>query len=160
MVCDGGDAVCVGCWNHSAQWLLRQAGIRTASEAERSHSTRNCRLGWISVSQARAGASGFGREIVLNALDFRGRIVREVMRPRQEIIALDTDASIGECLELAEKMRYSRFPLCEGGNLDKTRGVIHIRDLFALREYGARDGCGPGYRRCGSDFVSAGNGAA
>jgi len=119
--------------NHSAQWLLRQAGIQTASEAERSHSDEELRL-LISVSQARAGASGFGRDIVLNALDFRGRMVREVMRPRQEIIALDTDASIGECLELAEKTRYSRFPLCTGGNLDKTLGVVHIKDLFALRD--------------------------
>ena len=119
--------------NHSAQWLLRQAGIQTASEAERSHSDEELRL-LISVSQARAGASGFGREIVLNALDFRGRIVREVMRPRQEIMALDTEASMAECLELAEKTRYSRFPLCEGGNLDKTRGVVHIKDLFALRD--------------------------
>jgi CBS domain containing-hemolysin-like protein len=119
--------------NHSAQWLLRQAGIQTASEAERSHSDEELRL-LISVSQARAGASGFGREIVLNALDFRGRIVREVMRPRQEITALDTEASIAECLELAERTRYSRFPLCEGGNLDKTLGVIHIKDLYALRD--------------------------
>jgi CBS domain containing-hemolysin-like protein len=119
--------------NHSAQWLLRQAGIQTASEAERSHSDEELRL-LISVSQARAGASGFGREIVLNALDFRGRIVREVMRPRQEITALDTEASMAECLELAEKTRYSRFPLCEGGNLDKTLGVIHIKDLYALRD--------------------------
>jgi CBS domain containing-hemolysin-like protein len=119
--------------NHSAQWLLRQAGIQTASEAERAHSDEELRL-LISVSQARAGASGFGRDIVLNALDFRGRIVREVMRPRQEITALDTEASMAECLALAEKTRYSRFPLCEGGNLDKTRGVVHIKDLFALRD--------------------------
>jgi len=35
---------------------------------------------------------------------------------------------------LAEKTRYSRFPVCENGNLDKTRGVIHIKDLYALRD--------------------------
>ena len=33
------------------------------------------------------------------------------MRPRQEIVALDTEASIAECLDVAEKTRYSRFPL-------------------------------------------------
>jgi len=55
------------------------------------------------------------------------------MRPRQEISALDTNATIAECLDIAEKTRYSRFPLCEGGDLDKTLGVIHIKDLFALR---------------------------
>jgi CBS domain containing-hemolysin-like protein len=55
------------------------------------------------------------------------------MRPRQEIVALDTEASIAECLDVAEKTRYSRFPLCEGGNLDKTLGVVHIKDLYAMR---------------------------
>jgi CBS domain containing-hemolysin-like protein len=34
---------------------------------------------------------------------------------------------------VAEKTRYSRFPLCEGGDLDKTLGVVHIKDLYAMR---------------------------
>ena len=42
-----------------------------------------------------------------------------------------------ECLDVAEKTRYSRFPLCEGGNLDKTLGVVHFKDLFAMRLEGA-----------------------
>ncbi len=70
---------------------------------------------------------------MLNALDLRRRIAREVMRPRNEIVGLDTGASIPECLDVAEKTRYSRFPLCEGGDLDKTLGVIHFKDLFAMR---------------------------
>jgi CBS domain containing-hemolysin-like protein len=56
------------------------------------------------------------------------------MRPRHEIVAFDTDASFAECLALAEKTRYSRFPLCESGDLDKTRGVVHIKDLYSLRD--------------------------
>jgi CBS domain containing-hemolysin-like protein len=55
------------------------------------------------------------------------------MRPRQEIVALDTRATIAECLDVAEKTRYSRFPLCEEGDLDRTLGVIHIKDLYAMR---------------------------
>ena len=34
-----------------------------------------------------------GRNIILNALDLRHRVVREVMRPRHEIIAFDTGAT-------------------------------------------------------------------
>jgi CBS domain containing-hemolysin-like protein len=118
--------------NHSALWLLRQAGIQPASESERRHSPEELRL-LISAAQQRAGATRVGRDIVLNALDLRGRIVREVMRPRQEIVGLDTEAAMAECLEVAEKTRYSRFPLCEGGNLDRTPGVVHIKDLYAMR---------------------------
>jgi CBS domain containing-hemolysin-like protein len=56
------------------------------------------------------------------------------MRPRNEITAFDTSASVAECIALAEKNRYSRFPICENGDLDKTLGVVHIKDLYALRE--------------------------
>jgi CBS domain containing-hemolysin-like protein len=66
-------------------------------------------------------------------MDLQYRIVREVMRPRREIVALSTGASMTECLEIAEKSRYSRFPLCHEGNLDNTLGVVHFKDLFAAR---------------------------
>lgn len=119
--------------NHSAQWLLRQFGIEPANESERVHSEEELRL-LLGSSQTHTGATKAGRDIVLNALDLRRRIAREVMRPRQEIIVFDTEASMAECLEIAEKSRYSRFPLSESGDLDKTRGVIHIKDLYALRQ--------------------------
>ena len=118
--------------HHSAQWLLQKTGIRTASESDRAHSQEELRI-LVSSSQRRADASRLGRNLVLNALDLKGRIVREVMRPRQEIVAFDTEADMAECLELAEKTRYSRFPLCEGGDLDRTLGVVHIKDLYAQR---------------------------
>jgi CBS domain containing-hemolysin-like protein len=87
----------------------------------------------LATSQKQAGGTALGRDILLNALDLRRRVAREVMRPRQEIVVLDTEASIAECLDVAEKTRYSRFPLCEGGDLDKALGVVHIKDLYAMR---------------------------
>lgn len=118
--------------NHAAQWLLRQFGVALTGEAERAHSEEELRL-LINVSQRQSGATRLGRNIVLNALDLRHRVCREVMRPRQEITFLDTEWSIAECLDVAEKTRYSRFPLCEAGNLDKTPGVVHLKDLVAMR---------------------------
>jgi CBS domain containing-hemolysin-like protein len=118
--------------NRSARWLLRLAGIEAAGESDRAHSEEELRL-VVAASQKQAGATALGRDIVLNALDLRRRVARQVMRPRQEIVALDTEASIAECLEIAEKTRFSRFPLCEKGDLDKTLGVIHIKDLYAMR---------------------------
>ncbi|SPE50600.1 conserved membrane hypothetical protein [Verrucomicrobia bacterium] len=118
--------------NHTAQWLLRQGGIEPALGPGRGHSEEELRL-LVTAVQKQAGATALGRDIVLNALDLRRRRVREVMRPRQEIVALDTEASIAECLDVAEKTRYSRFPLCEGGDLDRTLGVVHIKELYAMR---------------------------
>ena len=118
--------------NHASLWLLRRLGIEPAGEGEQAHTEEELRL-LFATSQKQTGRSTLGRSIVLNALDLRRRVVREVMRPRREIVALDTESTIAECLDVAEKTRYSRFPLCESGDLDKTIGVVHIKDLYAAR---------------------------
>ena len=118
--------------NGFSQWLLRQVGIEPMGETERPHSEEELRL-LFTTSQRAAGASKFGRDLVLNALDLRRRIARDVMRPRHEIVAFNTESGLAECLDLAEKTRYSRFPLCVGGDVDRTLGVVHIKDLYALR---------------------------
>lgn len=122
--------------NATAQWALRQIGIGAPSEGQDVHSDEELRL-MISSAQRHHGGSGAGRDLVLNALDLRRRHAREVMQPRPEIIGLNTDASIDECLAIAEDTRYSRFPLCEHGNLDRTLGVVHIKDLYAQRDKAA-----------------------
>jgi len=118
--------------NQSSLWLLRQCGLETVSEGELVHSEEELRL-LFATTQKHSGGTTLGRDIVLNALDLRRRITRDVMRPRQEITAISTEASMTECLDVAEKTRYSRFPLCEAGDLDRTVGVVHFKDLYAMR---------------------------
>jgi CBS domain containing-hemolysin-like protein len=114
--------------HRSSQLVLRQLGFSTEG-FQSVHTEDELRL-VLSAAQSAAG----GRTIILNALDLRHRTVREIMRPRHEMVAFNTEATMADCLALAEKTRYSRFPLCEGGNLDKTSGVVHIKDLYALRD--------------------------
>jgi CBS domain containing-hemolysin-like protein len=115
--------------NHAARFLLEKIGISPDDKADGAHSEEELRL-VLASAQNTAG----GRNIVLNALDLRHRTVREIMRPRNEITALNDEASFAECLEIAEKTRYSRFPICDGGDLDKTLGVVHIKDIYPLRQ--------------------------
>ncbi len=118
--------------NRSARGLLDLVGLEGAGEVARAHSEEELRLLLRSAQKDSAGTT-LGREVVLNALDLRRRLARQVMRPRQEIVPFDTSASIAQCLDVAEKTRYSRFPLCEAGDLDRTLGVVHIKDLYAMR---------------------------
>lgn len=122
--------------NHTANWLLRRVGIHPASEGDHVHSEEELRL-IFTATQKHAGSSLLGRSIVLNALDLRQRIARDVMRPRHAIDVLDTGAPMEECLALAEKTRYSRFPLCDDGDIDKAMGVVHFKDLYAQRQKAA-----------------------
>lgn len=116
--------------NQSAQWILRRVGVQPDISTLSTHSEEELRL---MLAQKRSGGTRLSREIMLNALDLTRHPIHNIMRPRKEIIALNTDASFAECFDLAEKTRYSRFPLSEGGDLDKTLGVIHLKDLVAMR---------------------------
>lgn len=118
--------------NESSLGLLRWAGLEPTHEHEGVSSEEELSV-LVASSQKHFGASRFSRDIVQNALDLRQRVVRDVMRPRKEITVLDTQVGIAECLELAERSRYSRFPLCEEGDLDRTVGTVHIKDLYGVR---------------------------
>ena len=114
--------------HRSSQIVLRWIGF-AGGELHDRHSEEELRV----VLVAAQGA-GDQRNLILNALDLRHRTAREVMRPRNEITFFDSTQPIAVCLALAEKTRYSRFPICADGDLDKTLGVVHIKDLYALRD--------------------------
>jgi CBS domain containing-hemolysin-like protein len=116
--------------NLGARVLLKQIGIEPDAAPERGQSEEELRL-TLAASQ---GDFARGRGIALNALDLQNRTAREIMRPRQEITVLDTDAPLTDCIASIEKTRYSRYPICDGGDPDKTRGVIHIKDIYAQRD--------------------------
>ncbi|HAB18543.1 MAG TPA: hypothetical protein DCE44_19150 [Verrucomicrobiales bacterium] len=122
--------------NGAALWLARKLGVE-ALDHEPRHSPEELRFMLLSAG-GEPHTADFGRNLVLNALDLRRRVVAEVMRPRREITSLSTQDSIAACLEIAERSRYSRFPLCEDGNLDHTLGVVHFKDLFSRRDSATR----------------------
>ena len=114
--------------HRSSQFVLARLGFNGAELGEE-HSDEELRL---MLGSAR-GSPG-QRDLVLNALDLRHRTAREVMRPRNEIAVFNTSAPLADCLAVAERTRYSRFPLCTDGDLDRTPGVVHIKDLYAVRD--------------------------
>jgi CBS domain containing-hemolysin-like protein len=116
--------------NIAARLLLRQIGIEPDAAMGQAHSEEELRL----VLATAHGAATRGRTIAHSALDLRNRAVREIMRPRQEIAVLDAEATLADCLSLVERNRYSRFPICDNGDPDKMRGVIHIKDIYAQRD--------------------------
>jgi CBS domain containing-hemolysin-like protein len=114
--------------NRSSQLVLKWLGI-SADEFHEGQSEDELR-----VILGAAQGSPDRRNLILNALDLRLRTAREVMRPRNEVTVFDSSASLAECIGIAEKTRYSRFPICDDGDPDKARGVIHIKDLYAFRD--------------------------
>ena len=114
--------------NKSSNGVLRVLGIRPATTTEMAHSQEELRL--ILASSEKAGVlSEENREIVEGVFQFSKRTARQIMVPRTDVAILSTTKSIAENLEIIRTTRHTRYPLCEG-TLDRTVGLIHVKDLF------------------------------
>jgi len=72
---------------------------------------------------------GQARELLRNLADFRETMVREVMTPRPDIIAIDSDATIDQLYTLFREQQYSRVPVFKE-TLDNVQGFVFIKDLI------------------------------
>jgi len=117
--------------NKSSSIILRRwLRITPVSEHELAHSEEELRV-ILSQSASQEEVSPLGKEILINALDMRDRVVRDITTPRGQVIFLNTEDTFEENLKHALESRHTRFPLCEG-HLDNTIGLVHIKDLFKL----------------------------
>src|SRR5262245_9792495 len=83
------------------------------------------------VPQEGALSEAEGRELLQSIVDFTGTIVREVMTPRPDIIAIRVDATLQDLRSLFREEQYSRMPVYRE-NLDNIVGIVFVKDLVAL----------------------------
>lgn len=119
--------------NEASNKMLRWVGVEAVSEHELSHSEEELRM-LIADTHRQQGGTLLEREIVFNAMELRQRLVREVMQPRPEIVFLSTDMTVEQCLEVMDRERYSRYPLCLDANPDQAIGVVHFKDVHVSRD--------------------------
>jgi len=122
-----------------AIWLLHKSSnfvlqkmlrIKPVAGSELAHSEEELRL-ILDQSEKSDEVSSLGRDLLVNALDLRRRVVRDIMTPRGEVVFLDIEESFEENVKKALVSRHTRFPLCRG-HLDNTIGLIHIKELVPM----------------------------
>jgi CBS domain containing-hemolysin-like protein len=124
--------------NRSSNFILKDIlRINPVGGVELAHSEEELRL-ILTESEEAEEVTPLGKEILINALDLRRRVVRDIMTPRGHVIFLNTEDSFEENLKTAQVSRHTRFPLCEG-HLDHTIGLVHIKDLLCLTRETAPD---------------------
>jgi putative hemolysin len=82
-------------------------------------------------AEERAISEEEGRVLLQSIVDFTETVVREVMTPRPDIVAIRSDASLTELREVFREQQYSRTPVY-GENLDYIIGIVFVKDLVAL----------------------------
>ena len=122
-----------------AIWLLHKSSnlllvhllrIKRVAATELAHSEEELRL-ILDQSEESEEVSPLGRDLLVNALDLRRRVVRDIMTPRGQVVFLNIEESFEDNVKKALASRHTRFPLCRG-HLDNTIGLIHIKELVPL----------------------------
>jgi putative hemolysin len=74
---------------------------------------------------------GDERRLLQSIVDFGDTLVREVMTPRPDMVAIAADATYDELRALFREQEYSRIPVYNE-NLDNIVGFVFIKDLLRL----------------------------
>lgn len=70
------------------------------------------------------------RALIANVLRLRGTMVRDVMVPRADIIAVPINLTLPELLDRVRQDGHSRLPVYRE-QLDDIAGMVHIKDIYA-----------------------------
>jgi putative hemolysin len=73
------------------------------------------------------------RKLIQSVVEFGDKVVREVMTPRPNIVAIAAQAALEDLRQLVINEQYSRIPVYEG-SIDQIVGFVHVRDMFELEE--------------------------
>jgi CBS domain containing-hemolysin-like protein len=115
--------------NNSANALLLWVGIRPSDELD-VHSEEELKM-LVAVSTRKGVLKETERVIVGRAMELADKMVRQVMVPRTEIVAVPDDATVVELLATARAHRFSRFPVYLE-DLDHILGILHVKDLVGV----------------------------
>ena len=84
----------------------------------------------VDVGQEKGTIEENEKEMINNIFEFNDRTVSEIMIPRNEIFALDSNLAMADAiLEIAEDYKYSRIPVYKE-NIDQIIGILYIKDML------------------------------
>ncbi len=121
--------------NGAGNALLRLIGVQPAAGHEMVHSVAELKM--LVRASAEGGQFGFREQEMVDAVfDFRNTLVRQVMVPRTEMVAIASDLKTQELIDVLVENPYTKVPVYEG-DLDHIVGVIYLKDI--LQETKAED---------------------
>src|SRR3982075_811467 len=77
------------------------------------------------------------RDLIQSVVEFSGKTVREAMKPRPEMVAVPSDYTVEQVVELLRVKPYSRIPVYEG-SIHNIKGILHTQDVLQVPDSDAR----------------------
>ena len=116
--------------NGAGNGLVRLFGVQPTSKDFSVHSAEELSM---LVTEARDAGEirPYAGKILGNVFRMSRTRVRDVMVPREKILAIEKNTDPEMILELLKGSGYTRLPVYDG-DLDKIIGILHTKDLFHL----------------------------
>ena len=86
---------------------------------------------YIDTAEQEGLIEGEERRLLQSIVDFGDTLVREVMTPRPDIVAVRDTATVGDVRAMFREQEYSRFPVYKD-SLDNIAGFVFVKDLVIL----------------------------
>jgi putative hemolysin len=86
---------------------------------------------YIDAAEQEGIIEGDERRLIQSIVDFGDTLVREVMTPRPDIVAIRAESTLGELRTLLREQGYSRIPVFSDA-LDNVVGIVFVKDLIQL----------------------------
>jgi len=116
-------------WGAAMVLATRRGGAPTPDEAaEEANETAKA---YIDTAEQEGLIEGEERRLLQSIVDFGDTLVREVMTPRPDIVAIRDTATVGDVRALFLEQEYSRFPAYKD-SLDNIAGFVFVKDLVVL----------------------------
>ncbi|AZB44958.1 HlyC/CorC family transporter [Bacillus sp. FJAT-42376] len=114
--------------NTSARFVTGIFGLKPASEHEMAHSEEELRI-ILSESYENGEINQSEYKYVNRIFEFDDRVAKEIMVPRTEIAALDSEDSFEENLGVMSREKYTRYPVVNGDK-DHILGLVNSKEIF------------------------------
>lgn len=79
------------------------------------------------------------RTLIHSIIDFGDTVVREVMVPRPDMVAVESYARISDVIDIVIPAGFSRIPVFSQG-IDDIAGIVYVKDLMRAEREGNGDG--------------------
>jgi putative hemolysin len=77
------------------------------------------------------------RHLIQSVVEFGGKTAREAMKPRPEMVAVPTNTTVEQFVELLRSKPYSRVPVYEG-TIHNIKGIVSAQDVLQVPDTEAR----------------------
>jgi CBS domain containing-hemolysin-like protein len=78
------------------------------------------------------------RTLIHSIIDFGDTVVRDVMVPRPDMVAVESHARVNDVVDIVIPAGFSRIPVY-GQNVDDVVGIVYVKDLMRAEREGRED---------------------